>query len=62
MEQITQMIKNSIIVFQNAFITLWYWCTTYKWELVFLFLMAIAVCYEVKEMKVHFVDDKRKVI
>lgn len=57
-----QIFSNFPIVMQNAIITVWYWCNMYRWELLFFIGMMVAVIFECKEMKVHFVDDKRKVI
>lgn len=55
-------LNNLIIMFQNALITVWYWSNIYRWELLFLALMFVALFLDHKEMKVFFVDDKRKVV
>lgn len=57
-----QFFTNIAVVLENAFIAIWYWCCMYKWELLFLIGMIMAVVFEYKEMQVHYVDDKRKVV
>lgn len=57
-----QFFVNLVTIFENAFIVIWYWINMYRWELLFFILMSVAVVFEYKEMKIHFIDDKRKVV
>lgn len=57
-----QFFSNIITIFQNAFIVMWYWMNTYKWELVLFIALAVVVVFEIQEASVHFVDDERKVV
>lgn len=57
-----QFLSNIITIFQNAFIVMWYWMNTYKWELVLFIALAVVVVFEIQEASVHFVDDERKVV
>lgn len=57
-----QFLMNIVTVFENAFIVIWYWANMYRWELLFFIFMIVAVYFEHKEAKVHYIDDKRKVV
>ena len=57
-----QLFNNLITIIQNGFITFWYWCNMYRWEILFFIGMVIAVNFEYKEMKIHYINDNRKVI
>lgn len=49
-------------MFQNSFITIWFWINTYRWQLLLLLLLGVVVYLEIREAKVHFVNDERKVV
>ena len=61
-EALEQVFNSVLTVFQNAFIVIWYWMNTYRWELLLLIGLIIVVLFEINEARVHFVDDKRKVV
>lgn len=56
------LFNNIATIFQNAFITIWYWCNMYRWQLLLFILLGITVVLKVREMKVHFIHDNRKVV
>ena len=61
-ELMEQFFMNIGVIIENAFIVIWFWCCMYKWELLFLLELVVAVIFEYKEMQIHYVDDKRKVV